>query len=160
MIQICNEVITIPLKLIFDQPFKKGEFREIWKIASIVPVHKKEDESLVNNYRPISLLPIFAKVFERVIYNSLFNYFLHYKLFTTSQSGFLPGDSCITQLLSITHEIQSAFDDNPTVDARRTFLDISKAFDKVWHNDLFFKLKTYSVEGDLLLLLKSYLKKS
>ena len=77
-----------------------------------------------------------------------------------SQSGFLPGDSCIAQLLSITHEIQSAFDDNSTVNVRGAFLDISKAFDKVWHNDLFFKLKTYGVEDDLLLLLKSYLKKS
>ena len=80
------------------------------------------------NYRPISLLLIFAKVFERVIYNSLFNYFLHKKLFTPSQSGFLPRDSCIVQLLSIIHEIQSAFDENPTVDVRGIFLDIYKAF--------------------------------
>ena len=58
-----------------------------------------------------------------------------------SQSGFLPGDSCIAQLLSITHEIQSAFDDNPTVNVRGIFLDISKAFDKVWHVGLLFILK-------------------
>ena len=130
MIQICKEVITIPLKLIFDQSLKEGKFPEIWKAANVVPVHKKEDKCLVKNYRPISLLPIFAKVFERVIYNSLFNYFLHNKLFTPSQSGFLPGDSCIAQLLSIIHEIQSAFDENPIVDVRRIFLDISTAFDK------------------------------
>ena len=128
------------------------------KAENVVPVHKKENKCLVKNYRPISLLPIFAKVFERVIYNSLFNYFLHNKLFTPSQSGFLPGDSCIAQLLSIIHEIQSAFDDNPTIDVRGIFLDISKAFDKVWHDGLLFKLKIYSVEGDLLLLLKNYLK--
>ena len=158
MIHICKEVITIPLKLIFDQSLKKGKFSEIWTAANVVSVHKKEDKCLVKNYRPISLLPIFAKVFERVIYNSLFNYFLHNKLFTPSQSGFLPGDSCIAQLLSIIHEIQSAFDDNPTVDVRGIFLDISKAFDKVWHDGLLFKLKTYGVEGDLLLLLKNYLK--
>ena len=110
MIQICNEVITITLKLIFDQTLKKGKFPEIWKVANVVPVHKKEDKSLVKNYCPISLLPIFTKVFERVIYNSLFNYFLYNKLFTPSQSSFLPGDSCIAQLLSIIHEIQSAID--------------------------------------------------
>ena len=73
---------------------------------------------LVKNYGPISLLPIFGKMFERVIYNSLFNYFQSIRLFTPSQSGFLPGDSCIAQLLSIIHEIQTAFDENPTVDVR------------------------------------------
>ena len=159
MIQICKE-ITILLKLIFDRSLKKGKFPEIWKAANVVPVHKKEDKCLVKNYRPISLLPIFAKVFERVIYNSLFNYFLHNKLFTPSQSGFLPGDSCIAQLLSIIHEIQSAFNENPTADVRGIFLDISRAFDKIWHDGLLFKLKTYVVEGHLLLLLKNYLKKS
>ena len=83
-------MITIPLKRIFDQSLKKEKFPEIWKAANVVPVHKKECKCLVKNYRPISLLPIFAKVFEGVIYNSLFNYFLHNKLFTPSQSGFLP----------------------------------------------------------------------
>ena len=71
--------------------------------------------------------------------------------------GFLPGDSCIAQLLSIIHEIQTAFDKNPTADVRGDFLDISKAFDKVRHDGLIFKLKSYGVEGELLLLLKNYL---
>ena len=133
MIQICNEVITIPLLYLCL----------IWKVASVVPVHKKEDKSLVKNYCPISLLPIFAKVFERVIHNSLFNYFLHHKLFTPFQSGFLPGDSCTAQLLSIIHKIQSDFDDNPTVHVRGIFLDISKAFNKTWHDGLLFKSKTW-----------------
>ena len=109
MIQICNEVITISLKLIFDQSLKKWKFPEIWKVANVVPVHKKEDKSLVKNYRPISLLPIFAKVFERVIYISLFNNFLHnnyFMLLASFQSSSLPGDLCIAQLLSIIHEIQ------------------------------------------------------
>ena len=57
-------------------------------------------------------------VFKRVIYSSLFNYFLSNNLFTPSQSGFLPGDSCIAQLLSKIHEIQTAFDENPTVDVK------------------------------------------
>ena len=73
---------------------------------------------LVKNYRPISLLPIFGKVFERVIYNYLFNYFQSNRLFTPSQSGLLPGDSCIAQLLSIFQEIQTAFYENPTIDVR------------------------------------------
>ena len=91
-------------------------------------------------------------MFERVIYNSLFNYFQRNRLFTPSQSDSLPGDSCIAQLLSIIHEIQTDFDENPTVDVRGVFLDLSKAFDKVWHDGIIFKLK-----AELLSLLKNYL---
>ena len=98
-------------------------------------------------------------MFERVIYNSLFNYFQSNRLFTPSQSGFFPGDSCIAQLLSI-HEIQTALDENPTVDVRGVFLDISKEFDKVWHDRIIFKLKAYGVEGKLLSLLKNSRAKS
>ena len=96
-------------------------------------------------------------MFERVIYNSLFNYFQSNRLFTPSQSGFLPGDSCIAQLLSIIHEIQTTFDENPTVDVRGVFSYLSKAFDKVWDDGIIFKLKAYGVEGELLSLLKNYL---
>ena len=110
---------------------------------------------LVKSYRPIILLPIFGKMFKRVIYNSLFNYFQSNRLFTPSQSGFLPGDSCITQLLSIIHETETAFDENLTVDVRGVFLDISKAFYKFWHDGIIFKLKFYGVEGEVLSLLKN-----
>ena len=112
---------------------------------------------LVKNYCPISLLSIFGKVFERVIYNSFFNHFQSNILFTPSQPGSLPGDSCIAQLLSIIQEIQTAFDENPTVHVRGVFLDISNAFDKVWHDGIIFKLKSYDVAGELVWLLKNYL---
>ena len=94
-------------------------------------------------------------MFERIICNSLFNYFQSNRLFTSSKSGFLPGDSCIAKLLSIILEIETAFDENPTVDLRGVFLDTSKAFDTVWHDGI--KLKAYGVEGELLSLLKNYL---
>ena len=73
--------------------------------------------------------------------------------FTPFQSGFLPRDSCIAQLLSIIH----AFDKNSIFDVRGVFLDLSKAFDKVWHDGIIFKLKAYGVEGELLSLLKNCL---
>ena len=121
MIKICNESITITLKTIFEESLKYGVFPEICKRAIVVPVHKREDKNLVKNYRPISLLALFGKVFERVIYNSLLNCFISNKLFTPSQSYFVSEDSRIVQLLSIIHEIQNAFDENPTVDVRGAF---------------------------------------
>ena len=157
MIKICEESISLPLKIIFETSLKHGVFPEIWKKANVVPSHKKEDKTLIKNFRPISLLPVFSKIFERIIYNSLLNYFLSNKLFPPSQSGFLPGDSCIAELLSIIHEIQTSFDENPTVAVRGVFLDISKAFDKVWRKGLLFKLKIYGVEGQFLSLLGNYL---
>ena len=75
-----------------------------------------------------------------------------------SQSGFLPEDSSIAQLLSLIYEIQTAFDNKSTVDVRGVFLDISKASDNVWYDDLILKLKSYGTEGELLPLLKNYLK--
>ena len=71
MIQICGESIALPLKLLFETALKEKKFPDIWKLANAVPVHKKEEKKLLKNYRPISLLPIFSKIFERVIYNSL-----------------------------------------------------------------------------------------
>ena len=62
----------------------------------------------------------------------------------------MPGDSCAAQLLSITHEIYKSFDYNPSLDIREVFVDISKAFDKVWHDDLILKLQTYGIDGKLL----------
>ena len=87
----------------------------------------------MKNYRPISFLPVFGKIFERVIFKDVFNYFHKNELFTKCQSGFLPGDSSVSQFLSIVHGINPSFDCDPTQDVRGIFLDISKAFDKVWH---------------------------
>ena len=74
------------------------------------------------------------------------------KLLNPNQSGFMPGNSCIHQLISITHEIYASFDAN-----RGVFLDISKVFDRVWHEGLIYKKKCIGVKGDLLALIESFL---
>ena len=110
---------------------------------NIVPIHKKGDKQHIKNYRPVSLLPIRGEIFERLIFNEKFIYFSTDKLISKNQSGFQPGDSCINQLLSITHEMFTSFDNG--LELRSVFLDISKAFDKVWHEGLIFKLKQNSI---------------
>ena len=158
MLKLYGKSIACPLSLIFQSVLNDGVFPDDWKKSNIVPCHEKDSKSLIKNYRPISLLPIFSKVFEVLIYNSLYNYFIQKKHFTERQSGFMPGDPCVAQLLSITHEIYKSFDYNPSLDVRGVFLDISKAFDKVWHDGLILKLQTYGIDGKLLKLLMSYLK--
>ena len=79
-------------------------------------------------------------------------------MFTDCHSGFIPGNSCVSQLLSITQKIHKSFDCNPAEDVRGVFLDIFKAFDKVWHEVLIFKLITYGVEVKLIMLLENYWK--
>ena len=79
-------------------------------------------------------------------------------MFTDFQSGFIPGDSCVLQLLSIAQEIHTSFDCNILEDVRGVFLDISKSFDKVWHEGLIFKLKKNGFEGKLIMLFENYLK--
>ena len=110
MIQICGDSIIPPLKIIFESAIRSSHFPDAWKKGNIIPVHKKESKNFVKNYRPISLLPIFGKILEKIIYNNLFEYFQENKFLSDNQSGFRSGDSCISQLIAITHEIYKAFD--------------------------------------------------
>ena len=143
MIQLCVEDIVKPLKYLSESSLTTGIFAEDWKKWNIVPVHKKQSKTCLKNYRPISVLLIFSKIFEILIFNALFNFFVHNELFTECQSGFIPGDSYVSQLLSISQEIHKSFDCNPSDDVRGVFLDICKALDKVWHEGLICKLKTF-----------------
>ena len=86
----------------------------------------------------------------------MFEFFIKNDLISSNQSGFKQGDSCIYQLLSITHEVYQSFDNG--FEVRGVFLNISKAFDKVWHKGLTFKLKQNRVTGDLLNILIDFLK--
>ena len=136
------------------------EFPGYWKKANAESVHKKESKNLLKNYRPRSLFPISGKTSERVIFKDLFNYFHKNKLFTKFQSGFLPDDSCISQLSSIAHDINSSVDCVPMQDVMGIYLDISKAFDKVWRKGFLFKLKTYAVKKEFKSFFKSAFKES
>ena len=158
MIKISNASLLTPLRIIFTNCLRQGVFPEIWKCANVVPVHKKNEKNVKSNYRPISLLPIFGKMFEKLVYDSLYSHLVFCNLLNPNQSGFRPGDSTVNQLISITHTIFKAFDCNPFLDVRSVYLDISKAFDRVWHDGLIYKLKRCGVSGKLLSLIQSFLK--
>ena len=117
-------------------------FPTLWKRANILPIHKKQSRQLIKNYRPISLLPICGKIFEKLIFDNIYEHLCNNRLITTNQSGFRPGDSTINQLLSITHNIYEGFEMEPSRETQAVFLDISKAFDKVWHEVLLLTLST------------------
>ena len=156
MIKICDKSLLKPLTILFQNSINSSCYPIIWKRSNIIPVHKKNNKQLVNNYRPISLLPIFGKIFEKIIFDRLYNFLLQEELLNPNQSGFRPSDSCINQLIAISHEIFEAFDCNPSLEVRSVFLDISKAFDKVWHKGLLYKLKSMGISGKLYNLLENY----
>ena len=126
MIKACGKSICKPLNLIFNQCIDTGSFLLEWKKASIVPIHEKGDKQCLKNYRPIC-----GKILESLIFNEMFSFLIENNLISSNQFGFKPEDSCIKQLLSITHKIYKSFDKG--FEVRGVFLDISKAFDKVWH---------------------------
>ena len=137
---MCDSALIVPLKMVFANCLSNGIFPDIWKHANVVPVHKKNKKSLKGKYRPISLLPIFGKILEKLIFDSLYSHLVSSELLNPNQSGFRPGDSTINQLISITHTIFGAFDCNPPLDVRSVYLDISKAFNRAWHDGLIYQV--------------------
>ena len=94
-------------------------------------------------------------MFEKLIFDNLYEYVFGNNFISDKQSGYRKGDSTVKQLLSITHEIHKAFDNSQEL--RAVFLDISKAFDTVWHDGLIFKLERIGIEGEMLNIIKSFL---
>ena len=153
MLKRCGDSICKPLELIFKTCLRNGRFPLEWKKANVVPIHKKGDKQTIKNFRPVSLLSISGKIFECLLYDTMFDFFSKNNLLSPNLSGFRLGDSCINQLLSVNHEILSAFDMGLKVCG--IFLDISKAFDKVWHDGLIFKLRQNGICGEMINILEN-----
>ena len=147
----------VPRKLLnyFQKCISSGTFPNFWKYANIQLIHKKGNRRMKNNYRPISLLPICGKILEEIIFDNVYIFLNNNSIISKHQSGFRPGDSTICQLISITSTIYESFEIHN--ETRAIFLDISKAFEKVWYDGLIHKLKYNGISDNLLSIFQDYL---
>ena len=155
IIKALKDSLIKPLTLIINQILNTGVFPSQLKIAIVIPIFKKDDNKIFNNYRPISLLPALSKVVEKVICSQINNFFITNNLFYDSQYGFRSGHSTEYAAIEITDRIIAAMDKNNI--PLNVYLDLSKAFDTLDHAILLEKLSHYGIRGNPLKLISSYL---
>lgn len=148
-------VIAVPLCDIFNLSIQISIFPSDWKLAKVIPVYKSGVKEDVNNYRPISLISAVAKVFERIVYDQLYEYVSKNNLLSNAQSGFRPSHSSATALLDATIEWFNNMDQGRLNSV--VYLDLAKAFDTVDHDILIHKLSLYGVCDSSLNWFKSYI---
>ena len=155
VIKLMYDQLYTPLFHICDISLKFGCFPDKMKIAKIKPLFKADETELVSNYRPISILPVFSKLLERIIYNKIYNHVTKNNLLYDKQFGFQKHCSTEYAILQLTREILDSFQENKFT--LGVFVDLSKAFDTVNHEILLTKLSFFGIEGTYLKLFKSYL---
>ena len=154
MLRHCASALLIPICHLFTSSITTGKIPSQWCTHCITPIHKAGSKTLVNNYRPISLLCIISKVLERIICNRIINHAMN--TFTPSQFGFLPTRSALQQLILFTERLLDAKNNKNDVDV--IYMDFRKAFDSVSHNALLSKLHALGISGTLWSWLETYLK--
>merc|ERR1711884_504712 len=152
--KLCPEINEV-LTCIINQSLMTGIFPSSLKIAKISPIYKKEDPHLTDNYRPISLLPVISKIFEKVAFKQVYDYFNENNLLYKSQYGFRKKHSTELAGLEFYDKIINYLENGKLPLA--VFLDLSKAFDTIDHEILLSKLRYYGITGNSLLWFKSYL---
>ena len=109
VLKLCSSSVKKTFLVLFNDCLKHGTLSDDWKRGNIIQIHKNGNKQLVNNYRPVSLLPICSKIFEKRKFDTIFGFLEENNLSNSSQSGFISGDSCINQPISITHNIYNAY---------------------------------------------------
>ena len=154
-LKLIKPVIIQPLTLIINQMFTTGIFPTRLKQAKVIPLYKKDEDYLIKNYRPVSLLPAISKVAERVMHNQLHEHFHNLKLYYKSQYGFRKQHSTELAAIELIDRITAKLDNGET--PLNIYIDLSKAFDTLDHNILLHKLAYYGIRGKSFDLLKNYL---
>lgn len=155
LIKCIGNLIYVPLTRLFNACIQQGMFPDALKVARVVPIYKKGPIDDPGNYRPISLLPIVAKVFERILKNQIESYFEENGLFNASQFGFRKQMSASLAIHELTEHIYECFEKAEFAGA--LFCDLSRAFDCVSHRLLVNKLGRYGFDHRSLALVASYL---
>ena len=150
--------IAEPLTKIFNKSLSTGEYPITWKRAQVKPVFKgKGSPSDATNYRPISLLPCLSKVFEKLMFKRIYEHINSHSLLSDRQSGYRPGHNTQLQLVYLTDKLYKSLDQSE--DFTIIYLDISRYFEKIWHEGLLAKCSLeFGLRGNVLRWLKSYLK--
>ncbi|KAK4319782.1 hypothetical protein Pmani_009300 [Petrolisthes manimaculis] len=141
----CASELCVPLTTVFSACIKENTWPSMWKEARVVPIHKRSSRSDPKNYRPISLLSVIGKVFEKVVADVVCHHLSNNYLLSDQQFGFRPGKSTSDLLMLLTRDWQDALDDG--LDTVVVALDIAGAFDRVWHGGLLEKLRAKGIQG-------------
>ena len=150
-----KDIVVKPLTIIINQSLHVGKFPSKLKIAKIVPIFKKDNEQLIENYRPISVLPAMSKVFEKVMFTQLYDYFTVNNILYRSQYGFRQGHNTELAALENIDRVVDCLESGKI--PINIFLDLSKAFDTLDHRLLLHKLSHYGIRNKALNLCASYL---
>ena len=155
-ISLISTPISFSMSRLFNNLFEIGHFPDLWKLAHITAIYKRSGpKTCKTSFRPISILPTLSKIYESVIHERLLKHCLENNIITEKQAAYLKGDSTVSQLLYIVHNIRKNWSGKKITQG--LFLDVSAAFDKVWHSGLLAKLNQIGVEGTFLDTIGSYL---
>ena len=155
----CEPELSYVLADLFNMCLKESCFPDSWKVSLVVPVFKNVwERSTAKNYRPVSLLSVVSKVFEKLVNNKIVDHLEKCGFFSDFQYGFRSSRSTGDHLAVVSDRIATAF--NKSGATRAVALDISKAFDRVWHAGLLHKLKSYGISGQIFDLISSFLSKT
>ena len=148
------EDITSPIVNIINSSIDKEIFPDSWKVARVCPVSKIDNPIHEKDFRPISILPVLSKIYEKVILKQLFDYIERTSICNSTQSGFRKGYSTQTILLKFRDDIQKALNKNETT--MSVFIDYSKAFDTIQHETLIKKLAILNFSNSSIKIILSY----
>ena len=156
VVKNCVAELSYILAELFNKFLKESCFPDCWKVSLVVPVFKNVGEmSTAKNYHPVSLLFVVSKVFKKLVNNRIVHHLEKCSLFSDFQYGFRSSRSTADLLAIVFQRIARDF--NRSGATRAVALDISKAFDRVWHAGLLHKLKSYGISGQMFGLISSFL---
>ena len=155
VVKASSEIIAPILSTLYNECMSDGVFPDDLKTGRITPIYKKDNEELLENYRPVSTLAVFGKIFEKIIFNRLYSFFQSQQTIYDNQFGFRKNHSTSHALNFSVNYIESCLEKKQHV--LGIFIDLSKAFDTISHDKLLSKLDNYGIRGNANRLIASYL---